>query len=127
MSYLIGLYVYYHGDNLEAFGFNKGDALDIMPQNGGLYRPDDIYTHTVSREAADQIHVNMVKEQNKDNYETELKKALLEAQKQSMILHSKNLISNDTLDNTPDYMIDDYEEGTGSIDLGLFDQLNQFR
>ena len=127
MSYLIGLYVYYHGDNLEAFGFNKGDVLDMEPQNGGLYRPDDIYTHTVSREAADQIHANMVKEQNKDNYENELKKALLEAQKQTMILHSKNLISNDTLDNTPDYMIDDYEDGTGSIDLGLFDQLNQFQ
>lgn len=125
MSYLIGLYVYYHGDNLEAFGFNKGDTVLENP-NGGLYRPDDIYTKGLDTGTANDIHDYMVKEQNKDNYEDELRRALMESQKDSMQLYSKNLVENDILDNTPDYMIDSYDDTSGTMDLSLFDQLNQF-
>lgn len=126
MSYLIALYVYYHGDNLEAFGFNKGDAVDLN-KNDGLYRPDDVYTKDISMEAATAIHDQMVKEQNKDTYAEELRKAIMMSQKESMVLHSKGLIENDLLDNTPEYIIDDYDENTGSMDLSLFDTLNNFQ
>ena len=41
MSYLIALYVYYHGDNLALFGITKG-ARDEDLNNGGLKRPEEI-------------------------------------------------------------------------------------
>ena len=39
MSYLIGLYVRYHGNNLEVFGINIG-APDSVLNNSGLKRPE---------------------------------------------------------------------------------------
>lgn len=36
MSYLIGLYVYYHGNNLHRYGFVKGDIPDDEQANKGL-------------------------------------------------------------------------------------------
>lgn len=125
MSYLIGLYVYYHGNNLETFGFYKGDSADV-PNNSGLFNPEDAYTKNISKEAADQIHDTMVRQSNKDNYAEELRKAIEQSQKESMMLYQKNLVQNELYDNTPDYMIDGTEDNTGSIDLGFFDQLNNF-
>lgn len=125
MSYLIALYVFYHGNNLELFGFTRGEDIEVDP-NKGLSRPDDIYTKNISKETADMIHATMKKDSVKDEYEELLRSAILESQKETAQLYSKNLISNKTLENTPDYVIDDYEENTGSIDLELFDQLNNF-
>ena len=41
MSYLIALYVYYHGDNLAMFGITRG-ARDEDLDNSGLKRPEEI-------------------------------------------------------------------------------------
>ena len=41
MSYLIGMYIYYHGNNLVVFGITKG-ARDEELKNEGLKRPDEI-------------------------------------------------------------------------------------
>lgn len=125
MSYLIALYVYYHGNNLELFGFVRGDDVKVDPTKG-LQRPDDIYSKNLSKDTANMIHATMEREQVKDDYEDLLRSALIESQKETAQLYSKNLVSSDVLENTPDYVIDDYEENTGSLDLGLFDQLNNF-
>lgn len=125
MSYLIALYVYYHGNNLELFGFVRGDDVKVDPTKG-LQRPDDIYSKNLSKDTAKMIHATMEREQVKDDYEDLLRSALIESQKETAQLYSKNLVSSDVLENTPDYVIDDYEENTGSLDLGLFDQLNNF-
>ena len=55
-----------------------------------------------------------------------MRKAIEQSQKESMMLYQKNLVQNELYDNTPDYMIDGTEDNTGSIDLGFFDQLNNF-
>ena len=41
MSYLIALYVYYHGNNLAVFGITKG-ARDEDLNNRGTNRPEEI-------------------------------------------------------------------------------------
>jgi hypothetical protein len=125
MSYLIGLYVYYHGDNLETFGLYKGEVIENA-NNDGLHRPDDAYTKNISTEAARDIHDTMMKEANKDMYAEELRKAIAQSQKESMMLYKKNLIDSELYDNTADYMIDGSDENMGSIDLDLFNTLNNF-
>lgn len=42
MSYLIGLYVYYHGNNLHRYGFVKGELPDEEERNRGLSYEEQI-------------------------------------------------------------------------------------
>lgn len=124
MSYLIALYVYYHGNNLQAFGFVKG-AKEIENQNKGLsYTFDDIRSSDLIPQR--DIDIMQMQEQvrQENDYETIMRNALLQAQQESARLHQKGLVINSTLKDTPIETLDD--ELYGNFDLGLFDDLNNF-
>ena len=118
MSYLIALYVYYHGDNLAAFGIEKG-ARDEELNNSGLKRPEEIDPSLVDPSLIEYAKSQEKFEQERTKFERDMRKAERESQRETFKLHNAGLIQNDIFDATPESVIDDYEE-TGEIDLSLF-------
>lgn len=121
MSYLIGLYVYYHGNNLPMFGFVKG-SQEIKEQNQGLTRPEDINLHNLPDSVVEDLKT--VLNRKEDNYYDMMKQAVLQSQQESLKLSNAKLTHNMTIDNTPDHVIEDYTDMGSSINLDFFDQLN---
>lgn len=126
MSYLIALYVYYHGNNLSVFGINKG-AMDMSQLNKGLKRANEINPDLVSPEL-----INAAKEQEqKENitrevtqWDTMMRDAILKAQKETFKLYKSESLENTVFDATPEASIDSYEED-GSIPLDFFTEINK--
>lgn len=125
MSYLICLYVYYHGNNLGRFGFEKG-SQEIANQNQGTYRPTDVTNLNVSDEVKSVIQTQLEKEQNTpDDYFELMRKAVIESQNESMKLVKAGLVHNETISNTPDYVLDEIND-YGNSNYDIFDELNGF-
>ncbi|MDE7089670.1 MAG: hypothetical protein K2O54_06080, partial [Prevotella sp.] len=101
MSYLIALYVYYHGDNLAAFGFEKG-SQEIEHQNLGLMTVEDIRNTGLLPES--ELQAMEARQQMSDemNYEEIMRNAIMAAQNDTRRLASKGLIHSDILENTPE-------------------------
>ena len=120
MSYLIGLYVYYHGNNLAEFGFYRTDISDGTELNAGLhhadpseYLPPDVAT---AMEHSKQI-------EEATNFEDIFREAMMKSQSESYNLsRSKSITSNNYYDRTPKGVIE--MEESNDIDLSLFDSLN---
>ena len=126
MSYLIALYVYYHGNNLGRYGIVKG-AEGIKNQNQGLKTSyDDVkYSNLLPPSEVESMRIReQVMKEN--NYEDMMRKAILESQRDSITLHQRGLVNNTLLNETPDGVLDDLYDGGGSIDLSFFDTLNGF-
>ena len=125
MSYLICLYVYYHGNNLGRFGFEKG-SQEITNQNQGTYRPTDVTNLNVSDEVKSVIQTQLEKEQNTpDDYFELMRKAVIESQNESMKLVKAGLVHNETISNTPDYVLGEIND-YGNSNYDIFDELNGF-
>ena len=126
MSYLIAMYVYYHGNNLAAFGFYKTDLYDGREENSGLNRPN--ISDILPAEIVDKIQKDEEIEKEMD-YDRVFREALEESQRSSRRLaQSKVIRSNNYYDNTPAELINETDDSTdyGDIDLGMFDSLNGF-
>ena len=124
MSYLMCLYIYYHGNNLPLFGIIKG-AKDSDLTNDGTKRPEEIDPTLVDpRIIAEVKHQEDLKHEM--NFEDIMKQAMKEAQKETYKLHQHKQIENTVFDSTPDVVLDDYEFQQGTVDLTLFDELNNF-
>lgn len=130
MSYLIGLYVYYHGNNLELFGIVPG--MGDGPLNEGLQREPEEDLRTLSVESLDlgvevtqDLKAQQERERNTEDYEAMMRRAIQESQKQSQILTSKGF-TDSVYANTPDYLVDSYSSDEGSIPLDFFDEINGF-
>lgn len=127
MSYLIALYVYYHGNNLALFGFRKGEG-EIKNQNTGLDIPlnkVEVDALDLPPEAAKQIKIQQQKEKNTINYENLLRKALLESQQESIKLQQSSLNYTSNYENTPEEALDDISPGNmGKIPLSFFNEIN---
>ena len=124
MSYLIAMYVFYHGNNLAAFGFVKG-SKEIDNQNEGLDVPyESLRGSGIVPDS--MLDVEMKREQVKkeNDYEAIMREAMVRAQQESIALSSRGLVRNELLDNTPVGVLDDMY--SGEIDLNFFDELNQF-
>ena len=124
MSYLIAMYVYYHGNNLPAFGFVKG-SKEIENQNEGTHTYEDLqYAGILS-----QHDVNIIKNQElvrkENDYEALMRQAIKKSQEESIELRKRGLTQNRVLDSTPVEIIDDTYD-TGEIELSFFDELNGF-
>ncbi len=124
MSYLIAMYVYYHGNNLPAFGFVKG-SKEIENQNEGTRTYEDLqYAGILS-----QHDVNIIKNQElvrkENDYEALMRQAIRKSQEESIELRKRGLTQNKVLDSTPVEIIDDTYD-TGEIELSFFDELNGF-
>ena len=126
MSYLIGLYIYYHGNNPEAFGITKG-ARDEDLNNGGIYIPIDVKKDLLPTEVVQEIQEREKKEEftrQQTNWDAMMAEAIKKSQQESYALYQKKLIGNTLYENTPDIIMDEDE---GFIDLDFFDELNGVR
>ena len=101
MSYLIALYVYYHGDNLPMFGFVKG-SQEIKNQNQGLTRPEDVDLRNLPESVVGDLKQTLSKKN--DNYYDMMRQAVLQSQQESLRLANAKLAHNQTIDNTPDHV-----------------------
>ena len=118
MSYLIALYVYYHGDNLALFGITRG-ARDEDLNNSGLKRPEEINPSLVDPALIAAAKKRERQEAELFKFEEELARAERESQKESYRLHSAGLVKEGIYANTPSSMIDDYDD-MGEVHLRLF-------
>lgn len=122
MSYLIGLYVYYHGNNLQYFGFYRTDIYEGVELNQGVSRPDlrDILPSDVVNKMERDQEI-----QKEMDYEKIFREALIQSQEQSKNLaKSKAIKSSNFYNNTEQYILDD--DDSGSLDLNIFNSLNGF-
>lgn len=125
MSYLIAMYVYYHGNNLAVFGITPG-LQEEGPRNQGILRPEEI-----NPELVDQTLIQQVMEQEKKEEETNrindwneiMKAAINQSQKHSYQMFQAGTIQNTVFHNTPEAIIDTYED-EGSIPLDFFSSIN---
>ena len=123
MSYLMTLYVYYHGNNLGAFGIVKG-LRDEEIKNEGMKRAEEINPSLVDRSLIQEVMARE-KIEREENYDDILRKALLKSQKESYVRYKKGMTNDDLIQNTPEGTFNDYEE-EGTIDLSFFNELNGF-
>ena len=122
MSYFIGLYVYYHGNNLQYFGFYRTDIYEGVELNQGVSRPDlrDILPSDVVNKMERDQEI-----QKEMDYEKIFREALIQSQEQSKNLaKSKAIKSSNFYNNTEKYILDD--DDSGALDLDIFNSLNGF-
>lgn len=120
MSYLIALYVYYHGNNLALFGFIKG-SNEIENQNQGMKTIDEVDISLLPQEVVSAAMRE--KELEKQNsFEDIVAKSILAAQRESRRMMSSSLFANSQqyIGSDDDY----YDEDDYSIPLDIFDELN---
>jgi hypothetical protein len=123
MSYLIAMYVYYHGNNLAMFGFIKG-SQEIENQNKGLdYR--DIKYSKIIPDADIRIMEEQEKVREENDYAKMMREALIKSQNESAALARSGLVHNELISNTPEGFIDDFDDG-GTMDMDFFDEINGF-
>ena len=118
MSYLIGLYVYYHGDNIAMFGINRYQE-DIGPENRGLKRPDEIDPTLVDPKLIAAVQKQEEQQRQLTMFENIYRDTMEKSQQESLRLHKAGLIQGDVYANSPDEVIDD--EYTGEVPLDIFD------
>lgn len=123
MSYLIGMYVWYHGNNLTAFGIVKG-SRDIENQNQGLKRTvEDIENMDILPADTIATMKKQEKVRKENDYEQIMREALIKAQRQSLELHKKGLVENPTLDRSQEVQLEEIY-GNNNIDMSFFDEMN---
>ena len=123
MSYLIALYVYYHGNNLLTFGISKA-AKDEDLDNSGIYVPEVETYNLVDKIIIDEVKEREEKERVSDdvlNWNKMMSEAIKKAQQDTYKLHQTKLIDNSILKSS-DYVEDD---DTYDIPLDFFDELNR--
>lgn len=132
MSYLIGLYVWYHGNNLHAFGIEKG-SKDISAQNEGMYIPDI----NVLSEIIGERDLNKILHQRdpEEDYKDLVRNALLKSQSESEALVKAGLmkggsrVDESKLDPNVLFKLQQtstFEDLKPSVDLDMFDDFNNF-
>ena len=122
MSYLIALYVYYHGNNLIAFGIVKGmKATD--PQNKGMKRSEEIDSSLVSPDLIKEVQ-KQEEYERQASFEEIMRNAIKDSQRNSHALYQAGISRSDVFENTPDAIIE--ADNDGSIDLDFFNTLNGF-
>lgn len=122
MSYLIALYVYYHGNNLISFGIVKG-MKSTDPQNKGMKRSEEIDPNLVNPELIREVQ----KQEEYDrqaSFDEIMRNAIKESQRNSFNMYQSGISKSDVFMNTPDAIIEDDNDGT--IDLDIFNGLNGF-
>ena len=123
MSYLIGMYVWYHGNNLSMWGIVKG-AKEIENQNQGLHRSvEDIENMDILPADTIEAMKKQEKVRKENDYEKIMREALIKAQRESLELHKKGLVENETLDRSQDVQLEEIY-GNNSIDMSFFDEMN---
>lgn len=123
MSYLIALYVYYHGNNLVSFGIVRGLTTDSRDTRGPK-RADEIDQTLVSPELVRAVQIQENYERQK-TYEQIMRDAIKQSQRESYNMHQAGIISNNIFENTPDAVVDNIVDDS-NMDLDFFNTLNGF-
>lgn len=123
MSYLIAMYIFYHGNNLSAFGIIKG-SQGIENQNKGIKTYDDLKYSGILPESDLEILKEQERVRAENNFELLMTQAVAQSQRESMNLYKKGLVHNTLLENTQDGLIDEIFENQGSIPMSFFDEIN---
>jgi hypothetical protein len=126
MSYLMTMYVYYHGDNLEAFGIYK--QIKPEDQNKGLIYPEEEMYDKVDKKILDDIKKQKKKEafgKRQNEWDNILKAAIAKSQRETFELSKKNMIEDSIYDYTQDAIVDDFELDS-NVDMSIFDSLNGY-
>ena len=118
----MALYVYYHGNNLIAFGIVKGMKA-TEPQNRGMKRAEDIDPTLVSPELIQEVQKREEYERQ-SSFEEIMRNAIKESQRESFNMYQAGISKSDVFVNTPDAIIE--ENPDGDIDLNFFNELNGF-
>lgn len=124
MSYLIALYVYYHGNNLEVFGVTKYDP-NLSPKEEKAKSLRDINPNLVNKDAIDEVKSQIEKEKKTKEYsewEQIMREAAAKAQAESYMLHKRGLIDDKLFDNSQNDVYG-YEED-GVVPLNFFSEIN---
>lgn len=125
MSYLIALYVYYHGNNLAVFGITPG-VQEEGPRNQGILRPEEINPELVDKTLIDQAieHERREQETSKVNDWNEIMRAAIQRSHQETFkMHQAGVVQNTVFEKTPEAIIEDYEND-GVIPLDFFSSIN---
>lgn len=120
MSYLISLYVYYHGNNLEIFGFNHGDEFDLSDKNAGLVRPEEVDISGLSDEVAEFVEAAK-KRNSKTSFYDQMFNDMLQSQQKTQRLVKAGMIE-DPYNQKMHGSV--YVEDEDSYDLSFFDEIN---
>ena len=123
MSYLIALYILYHGNNLISFGIVKGmrneDILEKKPKSA-----DEIDPSLVPQNLIDSVKKQEALERQR-TYDDIMREAIINSQKKSYSMYQSGMINNNIFENTLETkIINDMD--SGSIDLNFFNELNGF-
>lgn len=121
MSYLIALVVYYHGNNLEVFGFSKGDLLVFEEKNTGLHTPSEVEYMDLPDPVKVEIRQE-IKNSAKPTYNDILGDEMMHAQIRDATLVARGLIDGPKQQEVIGDEIDFFE----NQDLSFFDDLNGF-
>lgn len=124
MSYLFTLYVWYHGNNLEIFGIQKG-LTDDIERNQGLKRVEEINSQLVDQGLLNEVKSFEEKQRKGEeelNWDNIMKKAIQDASKKTYDLYQAKMIDGSIYDTTPDAVLDTYDDG--SIPLDFFSEIN---
>lgn len=127
MSYLIALYVYYHGNNLSVFGVTKG-IRDEDANNKGLKRPDEVDPNLVPQDlinAAKEMEEKEEATKQLTEWESMMRNAILQSQQQSFQMHQTGNIDNSIFANSTNSLVESYED-EGSIPMDFFTSINNF-
>ena len=122
MSYLIALYVYYHGNNLIAFGIVKG-MKSTEEQNKGMKRAEEI-DPTLVDPALIQAVQHQEQLARQATFEDIMRNAIKTSQRDSYKMLEAGLSKSDIFNNTPDAIIE--EDNYDRMDLNFFNELNGF-
>lgn len=128
MSYLLAMYVYYHGNNLGMFGIVKG-ATDEELDNSGLLRPEEVDPSMINFKALEEARVNeeKIKNTKKNNWDDIMAAAIKKSQAESRKLYESHQISNTIYDSTPRSTLEDIDDDNdGNIPLDFFNDMNNF-
>lgn len=124
MSYLIAMYVRYHGNNLELFGVKIG-ATDAELNNSGMKRPEEIDTNLVDKSLVDAAIKEEALKARTNEYERMMQDAIYKSQADTYKLQQKGLINNTIFEDTPDFVADDYmDDSSFNSVFGSFTSLN---
>ena len=122
MSYLIALYVYYHGNNLIGFGIVKG-MKSTDQQNKGLKRSEEIDPTLVDPELIQAVQ-KQEQYERQATFEDIMRNAIKNSQRDSFKMSEAGLSNSDIFTNTPDAIIE--ENNYDSMSLDFFNELNGF-
>ena len=121
MSYLIALYVYYYGNNLAAFGFEKYKPDENKFHQGLPRYSEERLKNVLPEKEADAV-VKRQKAEAELDYESILRDAIAKSQEENKRLAQSHLNVHTGIDEDSSGFVPDDD----IVDLSIFDTLNGF-